>query len=301
MSRHLIITLLIFFLNSSFKAISIELPVARQFHRMVAIDNKIVVLGGAKGIDIFDTKTQTWSHRQTPEPFGVTLLASIQNKLYLYYPNKEKKGFRRYDFADNKWTLLPPPKIERGNAALIAFRGKVYLIGGYTDQLTRKEDSVEVFDPQSNSWEFAPPLPDFEKTDHFHLTAVLDDHLHVAGHFFGGKSHWVFDGKEWQAKADVPFDCGWKSTNMETVGGKLYLFQVIHGKGQGKPSPDNIISYDPQTDQWSNVGEVPKEYPLMLSASAVVGSKVYISGGYSQSSDSRGVLVYDVKTGEWLK
>ena len=55
------------------------------------------------------------------------------------------------------WKFLPPTPTARTEVAVVNHQDKIYLIGGFTpDGITGQ---VEVYDPRSNSWSKAAPLP----------------------------------------------------------------------------------------------------------------------------------------------
>lgn len=162
------------------------------------------------------------------------------------------------------------------------------------------EHSVEVYDPLTDSWSTGPPLPEIKKEDHFHLTAVLNDRLHVVGHYFGGRSHWVFDGEKWKAAAEAPAVCGWKGDALVAAGAGLLLFkpQFPTSTGQAPINPKEIFRYDPGKDRWESLGSLPKGYPKMFGASALTGGQIHIIGG---DSDPTAVFRFDVAKRTWQR
>ena len=276
------------------------LPEGRTFHRAVALDQQIIVIGGLTGqsgkgsqrADLLDLETGKWSTRKLPfKPEAILLPAVIGKQIYVLDPGP--RVLRRYDLKKDQWTKLESPSTSRTNASLAAFQGKLWLIGGYNEEVT-KEKSVESYDPESDSWQKAPPLPDFEKTDHFHLAATIGDQLHVVGHYFGGKSHWAFDGSSWTRRADAPAECGWKSAALAAADGRLFLIQspLTHPE-QGK---DGVFTYSPDEDRWDPAGAVPDGFPFILAADASTGKQIFILGGQPAPS---AVFVYDVATRRW--
>lgn len=276
-------------------------PNPRTFHRAITLKNEIFVLGGtdlnthesSKQIGRFDFKKRKWSSENIPlEDHMILLPAAVDDKLYIYQPGGSL--LHRYDPIKKTWAKLRSPSVQRPHSAMAAFEGKLILIGGYDaeNKITR-ENSVEIYDPETNSWTMGPPLPDYETTDHFHLTAVLNGKLHVVGHFLQGKSHWVFDGKSWSKKAEAPVPCGWKSAALEAIGGKLILIQPDL---ENKNSGNAVFTYDPKLDQWGVTGKVPQGYPFILAANASANGKIYVFGGHPMPSK---MFVYDVASKTW--
>ena len=276
-------------------------PSPRTFHRATTLMGEIIVLGGndlqthkpSTKMDRFDPKTRKWTSEDIPIKDPLILLpAVIKEKLYVY--NSGESSFYCYDSKDERWEKLKSPSVGRPNASIAALEDKLILIGGYNaeNKITQK-NSIEVYDQKTKSWTIGPSLPDYEPTDHFHLTAVLNGKIHVVGHFFEGKSHWVFDGKTWAKKAEALVVCGWKSAALEAVDGKLVLIQPdLENKNAGNA----VFTYNPNSDQWKPTGKVPQGYPFLLGASASAHGKIYTFGG--QPTPTK-MFIYDVASKKW--
>jgi N-acetylneuraminic acid mutarotase len=272
-----------------------SLPAGRTFHRAVAVDGKILSLGGFGArahFDVFDIEANRWSQRKLPFQHERILLPAVVDK-QIYVLDVIRREFRRYDVATDKWTDLAPMSAARAHSALASCNGKLFAIGGYGKNVT-KRNSVEIYDPAANRWTLGPPLPKFTETDHFHLTAAVDGKLHVVGHYFGGKDHWVLDNNRWAQKADAPVVCGWKAASLESVEGKLWLTAPFHSRDEGKDN--DIFVYTPSEDRWTPAGRTPKGFPELLSASASVGADIYSFGGHETST---AVFKYNTKDGTW--
>lgn len=55
----------------------------------------------------------------------------------------------RYDVKTNTWEMLPSMSIGRYGIALAVFLGKIFVIGGFSENY---QSSVECYDPLTNSW-----------------------------------------------------------------------------------------------------------------------------------------------------
>ena len=270
-------------------------PAPRAFHRAIPFDGKIFVFGGGPDQQFLalDLEEQRWSQHRSPFSAILILTAVAGDRLYVLDPSTPE--LRSYDPENDAWTGLAAPPRARGNPSLVGYNGKLYLIGSYLN--VPAEYSVEVYDPETDKWSTAPPLPEIEKEDHFHLTAVLGDKLHVVGHFFGGKSHWVFDGEKWEARAEAPVECGWKVEALEAAGDGLLLFKPHNASGGEVPEkPGEIFRYDGKEDRWESLGSLPRDYPIIFGASAFADGQIYVLGGVP---DRTAVFRYDVADGTW--
>ncbi|MBM3756444.1 MAG: hypothetical protein FJW38_20945 [Acidobacteria bacterium] len=111
----------------------------------------------------FDPATQTWRTRAPmPRPRGGGAAAALDGKIYVAGGRPPGGAeFAVYDPAADRWTELPAIPTQRNHLAVIAFGGKIYVIGGRVEAgfQSRVLDTVEVFDPVTNSWSNAAPLP----------------------------------------------------------------------------------------------------------------------------------------------
>lgn len=275
-------------------------PSGRTFHRAVTIGDQVFVVGGFEAsadetcqqMDVLDTKTRKWTRHKLPfKVSAVTLPARLGDELYVV--DVDTPMLRRYSIAKEEWVALQAPSVARPHSTLVAHKGKLVLLGGYSKGITEK-NCVEIYDPVEDSWSIGPPMPGFKEGDHFHLAAVIDENLHVVGHYFGGKSHRVFDGDRWTTLGDSPFDCGWKSAILESVNGRLFLFDVIHSDPSAKKGA--VHTFDPSTARWELVGATPEGFPLMLGAGASTGNEIIVLGGHPDPSS---VFSYNVEKKVW--
>ena len=296
-TRYLLLPLLICFSGISLAGPPPPLPSPRSFHRAVPFEEKIFVFGG--GTDqrflILDLTKQEWTQHEAPFDQEPALGTAVAGEM-VYVVDPFTPRLFGYDPEKGDWTELAPPPRARGNPTLVGYQGKLYLIGSYLN--VPAENSVEIYDPKTDKWSSGPPLPEIEKEHHFHLAAVLDNRLHVVGYYFGGKSHWIFDGESWKPGAEAPLPCGWKMDALEAVDSGLILFKrnIADPKDEAKELPDEIFHYDPKADRWKAMGPLPKDYPLIVAANAYVDGKIYVFGG---TPDPTAVFCYDVEKDIW--
>ncbi|MEO6436719.1 MAG: Ig-like domain-containing protein, partial [Tepidisphaeraceae bacterium] len=125
--------------------------------------------------------------------------------------------------------------------------------------------------PATGQWSIGVPLPN----NMAELGgAIVNGKLYVAGE--NNTSTWEFDfgTQQWTALAVRPFTGD--STNAEhstdTVGGLLYLIGGLSGGSENK-----VQIYNPATDTWSLGAQ--RSYNAGSSLSAVIGGKIYVTGG----------------------
>ena len=82
--------------------------------------------------------------------------------------------------------------------------------------------------------------------------------------------------------------------------GKIYAMGGYDGPRDGAHPLDTVEVYDPQTDSWQRMASMPQG--LCLHAAAVMGSKIYLTGGETgddMAVDS--VYVYDPLADAWTQ
>jgi len=84
--------------------------------------------------------------------------------------------------ASGSWIELPPLEEPRQEVAVVELNGHIYVIGGIKKSL-QTADTVEVFDPKAEKWEFSKPLP---IPLHHTAAAALNGKLFAIGGRSGG-------------------------------------------------------------------------------------------------------------------
>ncbi|MEO6543719.1 MAG: kelch repeat-containing protein [Nitrospiraceae bacterium] len=101
--------------------------------------------------------------------------ASVDGKLYVFGglgPGWIPQGLvYEYDPANDSWKTLAAMPTKRGSAVAAMVNGKIYVIGGaalhpgssepamYPARPHRSMNSVEEYDPKTNSWSELPMMP----------------------------------------------------------------------------------------------------------------------------------------------
>jgi len=159
-------------------------PHPRHEAAFVSVDNKYYLLGGRgiKPVDIFDTKTQTWTsgaeppieiHHFQPVIYAgeIYLLGAMTGK----YPGETPlPGIMIYNPDKDTWRVGAeiPTARRRGGAGAVLHNDKIYLVCGIIDgHRGGHVPWLDVYDPATNTWEQLPDAP--RPRDHFQ--AVVKD------------------------------------------------------------------------------------------------------------------------------
>jgi len=159
-------------------------PHARHEAAFVAVGDKYYLLGGRgiKPVDIFDSKTKTWSAGSKP-PVEIHHFQPVvyANEIYLLgamtggYPGETPlPGIVIYSPANDAWRIGAeiPTNRRRGGAGAVLHEGKIYLVCGIIDGHRGGHVAwLDVFDPATGAWQQLPDAP--RPRDHFQ--AVITD------------------------------------------------------------------------------------------------------------------------------
>jgi hypothetical protein len=173
---------------------------------------------------------------------------------------------------------MPNPKAD-GSAAV--YNGKLYVFGGYNQGAGDARCETYCYDPAANAWTQKASMP----TARWGLIAVeLNDKIFV----FGGTSNVneVYDpaSDSWMVKNKMPsgFNQGLMAVQYN---GKIHLFyRALH------------YEYDPSIDIYT--AKAPMLTPRTWATVGVVGSKIYIIGGFYYDAVNTNE-VYDPATDTW--
>jgi cysteine-rich repeat protein len=195
---------------------------------------------------------------------------------------------------------LPAPLLDAGGAVL---NGELYVIAG--KDASGPQRTVHVYNPFTNQWRLAPPLPAAYPAVENPAVAVLGGALYVIGGStepFAGSvaSAARFDPvtQAWTMLAPLPAPRG--GATAQGIASRIY---VAGGMDAGS-SRQELFIYDPATNTWSAGApmSVPRDNPM----SAAVGGRLYVFGGRTRLAPpfpDNGTLssaeVYDPAANAW--
>lgn len=198
-------------------------------------------------------------------------------------------------YSDLRWEEKSPLITARAYHALVTLQNKVYAIGGLQQDEPRWLDSVEVYDPSSDTWSFVQPMP----TSRCSLvSAVAHDKIYVIG---GTGNYEVLDKVEiydpisntWSIGASKPTPVA--GAAVAVLKGKIWVL----GGTQGWLDYKDIVEiYDPETNLWKTGPTLP--CARVFAAAVTIGDRIYIMGGYNgQSHFLKDVHYYNTELREW--
>lgn len=164
--------------------------------------------------------------------------------------------------------------------------GFVYSLAGMT--LARNIPDVGAYNPSNKTWAAKAPIPTPRATAG---SAVLGKEIYVAGgraenDIVATTEKYLPAENRWQQCAPMPTP-RW-SLMVCAVGGKLYALGGISGTGNNRRALGVVEAYDPKTDSWESVGQMPDR--RQGAAIAVADDLVYVISGkmaaYAETSAS---------------
>jgi hypothetical protein len=184
-------------------------------------------------------------------------------------------------------TLAPLPTPISSYRDIVALTGKIYYIDA---------NMTLCYDIKTNNWTqlTPPPIPKAG------VIAVCQNKIYV----IGGSSEFptqVYDPATdtWENRTSFHGTNGIVHANV--VNGKIYVMggQYLGGLSLVYPVRSNYV-YDPQTDNWTQLADIP--VGVGGYASAVVDGKIYIIAGgmdFPHHPYTRLVQIFDTKTNQW--
>jgi N-acetylneuraminic acid mutarotase len=182
------------------------------------------------------------------------------------------------------WRTLAPMPTPRSEVAVAAVGGKIYVVGGFEGDGSTS-DTVEVYDPATDTWTQAPPLP--EGRHHAAAIGVADIFLFVIGGFGGGFNDpqanvYRLDTTRsvWEERAPLSMARGGHalaaSACPSLTGACIY---AVGGSDAGQGNVPQVEVYDDVTDIWTTVASLPTPRDHLAAAPDFRGGRIYAIGG----------------------
>ena len=191
------------------------------------------------------------------------------------------------------WQTMAPMPTARQELATAALNGKIYAIGGYNSS-GMPTNIVEVYDPATNTWSSAHPIP-FPL--HHNSAAVAAGKLYS----FGGPSTLAFVYDElsdsWSAVASTLFFHA-LTPAVGVFNDKIYVAGGANGGG-GNSMENAVEVYDPVANTWTALH--PMKTGRNHCGGAFIDGKFYVVGGRRRVHALDANEAYDPQTDTWTR
>ncbi|XP_008050385.1 kelch-like protein 35 [Carlito syrichta] len=265
--------------------------------RFMDLAEVIVVIGGCdrKGLlrlpfaDAYHPQSQRW----TPLPSlpGYTrsefAACAFRNDVYVSGGHINSRDVWMFSSHLHTWIKVASLLKGRWRHKMAVAQGQLFAVGGF-DGLRRLR-SVERYDPFSNTWAAAPPLPEAVSSA---AVAPCAGQLYVIG---GAGQDGVntdkvqcFDPKEdrWSLRSPAPFSQ--RCLEAVSLEDTIYVVGGLMSK---------IFTYDPGTDVWGEAAVLPS--PVESCGVTVCDGKVHILGGRDDRGESTNrIFTFDPSSGQ---
>ena len=227
-----------------------------------------------------------------------------KNKIYVFggfgeHPNFEAAS-EVYDPALNKWSLLAsmPSGKAVSHQSVVLIDDKIWHIGGRAVNADGPvTNQVLIYNIPNNTWTNGPQLKDPATGQALPLgaggAALIGRTLHVFGGFGPticidqNKYHLTLDVDKWLANpqstswenklAPMPIPRNHLSTTV--LGGKIYALGGQFGHDCNGADKKYCHVYDPITDTWTQLTNLPLERSHAEAATFAMDGKIYMAGG----------------------
>nr|XP_035121304.2 kelch-like protein 35 isoform X1 [Callithrix jacchus]XP_035121305.2 kelch-like protein 35 isoform X1 [Callithrix jacchus] len=265
--------------------------------RFMDLAEVIVVIGGCdrKGLlklpfaDAYHPESQRWTPLPSLPGYTRSEFAACALRNDVYVSGGHINSHDVWTFSSHLHTWIKVASLHKGRwrHKMAVVQGQLFAVGGF-DGLRRLR-SVERYDPFSNTWAAAAPLPEAVSSA---AVASCAGQLFVIG---GAGQDGVntdkvqcFDPKEdqWSLRSPAPFSQ--RCLEAVSLDDTIYVLGGLMSK---------IFTYDPGTDVWGEAAVLPS--PVESCGVTVCDGKVHILGGrddHGESTDK--VFTFDPSSGQ---
>lgn len=188
-------------------------------------------------------------------------------------PGATTNQVARYDIDRDSWSMAKPMPTAVNHPAVAAFKGRLYVHGGFTDGLGKPTDRLFSFDPASGDWR---ELRSSGLARGAHALVPIGGKLYAPGGADGTTAMpalQVYDPKRNRWRPGPPMKVAREHIGAAAVGGKLF---VIAGRSGGK-NLTVVERYDPAKQRWKF--RHPVSLPRSGFQAARVGNRIVVAGG----------------------
>lgn len=231
---------------------------------------------------------------QAPYPIAIWghAIASVGGNVYGFggiVNNSAVTNAYKYNPVTNTWTSIASLPQPRGWFSATSDGTYIYLLGG-VDQNFNTTATLWRYDPITNTYNTS--LPSYTIPTYFHACAYLNGKIYrIAGRAIGTDFHvevYTIDTNTWSMAANYPFAN--HSLMAAAVGNYVYA-------GGGNASPSNAWRYDPNTDTWTAIADLPAG--RSATASGAYNGRWILAGGDVNFAISTSAIAWDPATNTW--
>jgi N-acetylneuraminic acid mutarotase len=204
--------------------------------------------------------------------------------------------------SSERWRIFADMNKQRGDPGVVAYKDKIYVMGGYFPSAYGYNQTQEVYDPQTNSWQFRANLP-IGRSDM--MVASYGDKLYAIGGWnlnLGGTYTYTNEydpvANNWITRTSMITPVS--GAGVVVVTKTLIATDTIYILGGFTHSKQSgaVQKYDPISDTWS-LGS-PMSVPRSELGAVILDGKIYAIGGVTANGvTTNTVEIYYPITDTW--
>ena len=205
-------------------------------------------------------------------------LSVLNGKLYAWTGNSsDRTVLEVYNPTTNTWTNAARTPASRNGNTYFPLGGKLYSVGGEGPTYGSFTKTVYRYDPSADQWASRSNFP----TNLWAASAaVVGGTAYVIGgrHGYGQSYDQVYSYNDqadtWSSRAPMPYHVF--DAAAVTVDDKIWVFGGVHGITESNREYSNKVQvYDPATDQWSTMNDMPFR-PGSYAAAGMYNGKIWL-------------------------
>jgi hypothetical protein len=210
-------------------------------------------------------------------------------------PTRTSAAVERYDLRRDRWTRVRGLPFGLNHAGAVAYRGRLYVVGGYRATTGIGQDSAALlrYEPRTNRW---TRLRDMPTARGALAVGVVGGRLYAAGGAAGGQplatlEIYDFATGRWRRGPDVAI--AREHLAGVGLGGRFYALA-------GRTSAGNVAvveRYDPARGRWQRLPDMHKSRGGI--AAATPGGRIVVVGGEEAAGTIAEVEAYDPARRQW--
>ena len=219
-----------------------------------------------------------WTDLPTPPVENFTI-ATLRGQLLAVGGEDKSTGkntntILTFDEHSQRWIQshpAMPTALTIANPAVIGYQDHLIVVSGVNSEGNRIPD-VNILDTTSNKWKTAQPLP---STDRYH-TVLIEDTLYLVGQYtqtvLRARVPTLISGAEsgvWETIPNTPY---YRSSPV-TIGNTLLTVGGSDKPSWGDHPTTSIQMYNPTTNQWTRVGDLPEPMSLYC---VIMNSELFV-------------------------
>jgi N-acetylneuraminic acid mutarotase len=272
--------------------------------RACAVVCAVVVFAGCGGGERSEESAGPQWRTLAPAKLARTEVAAARVGRYVYVMGGFiRAGFttaatERYDIRRDRWTRVANMPVPLNHAAAVAYKGRVYVLGGYSSRTGLREEVANLYsyNPRRDRWRRLPSMP----TPRGALAVgVIRGRLYAAGGASQEGVHTeleIYDFKRRRWSSGPPMSVGRDHLAGATAGRRFY---ALAGRAPGHGNFDVVEAYDPRSGRWRGVPAMRK--PRGGIGAANVRGRIVVAGGEESGGTIEEVELYDPRTRRWTR